>query len=204
MIMNQQLYEEIADVAKMHEVRKKGTSAVCSGVRMMIAQTRPATPVLVQPNWLNWSKAVPNAGTKRTRRYIGAMASESEYGRLLSDTWYSNSDSPESRFDRVLVLMRLELLIDVEVLADARINGWTTVCEVTEAREWWDIQACVHEGGGGRSESCITAVGSCTKITDRDDALSYSLVRATRRPAPTHRAQSFPQICHDRLSGTKF
>lgn len=81
---------------------------------------------------------------------MGAIASESEYGRLCRETL---CPVRESRAPPALVRSELEEVVE-DLAEEARIKGWTIVCEVTEARDMWDIQACVH-WDGKEQESAI-------------------------------------------------
>lgn len=85
-------------------------------------------------------------GEKRTRRYVGAIASESDFGRCDADALTPRLPRPtaESLFDeRVEFVLASELAEPVEERCDPRINGWIVLCELTETRGRSDIQACV-------------------------------------------------------------
>ena len=83
---------------------------------------------------------------RHTKRYVGAMASESDFGRLFPVPVGALPPKPttESRFDPPLLALDIGMA-EVECLFEQpSINGCILVCEVTEARDRSDIQSCAR------------------------------------------------------------
>ena len=74
------------------------------------------------------------------------MATESERGRLVPDPRLCEippKPTAESRFDRPLLALDIELAEMEDPVEAASINGCIVVCEITEERGRSDIQSCV-------------------------------------------------------------
>lgn len=127
-------------------------------------------PIDRAPRAPNCSNQVEVLRRRRlTRRYVGPIASESDFGRW--DVGVRDARLPRPTAESLLedgpeLLLVMDVVEAVEERVEtAKINGWMVVCEFTDARDPTDdIQACERRASRveeeGRSRETRRGVGA--------------------------------------------